>query len=140
MSSQRVATQLIIMAHWYPPRGAISRAQPDRRDATHPRTPRTVFIPRTYTHRALVNTAHPSQVIPTQLKVVSRERASNMYPVLPYYVATFLVNIPLEALPALVYSAIVYFMTNLRPGFDHYLIYTSIFMLENVVCIALGMV
>jgi len=37
-----------------------------------------------------------SQVIPSQLKVVSRERASKLYGVFPYYLAVFLVNVPLE--------------------------------------------
>ena len=37
-------------------------------------------------------------VIPTQLLVVGRERASRLYRVLPYYLANFAVKMPLDLL------------------------------------------
>ena len=45
-----------------------------------------------------------SQIIPLQLKVVSRERASRLYGAVPYYLATFCTALPLELVPQFVYS------------------------------------
>lgn len=81
-----------------------------------------------------------SQVIPRQLRVVNRERASRMYRVLPYYVANFMVNLPIELLPQLVFGSIVYHMSGLRTGASHYMVYLAVMMLENLTGIALGMV
>jgi ABC-type multidrug transport system ATPase subunit len=80
-----------------------------------------------------------SQVIPLQLRVISRERHSRMYGVLPYFVATFLIAIPLELVPQFLYSCIMYYMTNLRSGLTHFLIFAVIMSLENLVAIGLGM-
>ena len=57
-----------------------------------------------------------SKIIPQQLKVVSRERAARMYTPLPYYVSTFLVTLPLELIPGVVYGTVIYYMTGLREG------------------------
>jgi len=80
-----------------------------------------------------------SQVIPRQLKVVSRERASKLYEVLPFYMATFACQLPLELIPQLVFGTIIYTMTGLRPGWDHMFTYIGVLMLENFAGIGLGM-
>jgi len=80
-----------------------------------------------------------SQVIPRQLKVVSRERAGKLYEVLPFYMATFACQLPLELLPQLVFGSIIYMMTGLRPGLDHMFTYIGVLMLENFAGIGLGM-
>jgi len=81
-----------------------------------------------------------SQVIPLQIKVVTRERASNLYAGITYYLATFIVVLPLEMIPQFVYGAILYSMVNLRPGFTYLLTYVGLVLLENMTAIALGMV
>ena len=80
-----------------------------------------------------------SKIIPQQLKVVSRERAAHMYTPLPYYVSTFLVTLPLELVPGIMYGTVIYFMTALREGAGHYLAYLGIMLLENFAGIGLGM-
>ena len=80
-----------------------------------------------------------SKIIPQQLKVVSRERAARMYTPLPYYVSTFLVTLPLELAPGILYGTVIYFMTALREGVSHYLTYLGIMLLENFAGIGLGM-
>mmetsp|Transcript_64926 Transcript_64926/g.155084 ORF Transcript_64926/g.155084 Transcript_64926/m.155084 type:complete len:649 (+) Transcript_64926:66-2012(+) len=80
-----------------------------------------------------------SQVIPRQLKVVARERANRLYGALPFYLATFICQLPLELVPQLIFGAIVYTLTGLRPGYQHMLTYVGVLMLENFAGIALGM-
>ena len=80
-----------------------------------------------------------SKIIPQQLKVVSRERAARMYTPLPYYVSTFLVTLPLELIPGVVYGTVIYYMTGLREGVSHYLIFLAVMTLENFAGIGLGM-
>eukprot|EP00658_Telonema_sp_P-2_P018670 TRINITY_DN17319_c0_g2_i2.p1 TRINITY_DN17319_c0_g2~~TRINITY_DN17319_c0_g2_i2.p1 ORF type:complete len:401 (-),score=68.77 TRINITY_DN17319_c0_g2_i2:323-1525(-) len=80
-----------------------------------------------------------AQIIPLQIRVVSRERISNLYHVLPFYLATFFTQIPLELPPQMLSGAVVYYMANLRHGIDHFLTYTAIIALENMSAIALGM-
>ena len=72
-----------------------------------------------------------SQVIPTQLKVVNRERAANLYDAISFYAAAFVVNLPLETLPQFINCSVVYFMVNLRPGAEHFLVFIGVLMLEN---------
>eukprot|EP01052_Picozoa_sp_SAG31_P027973 SAG31_NODE_2663_length_5278_cov_29.536011_3_plen_233_part_00 len=55
--------------------------------------------------------------IPTQLQVVSRERTAGMYSLTPFYVATFIVLIPLDTLPVIFNACVIYFMTNLGGNF-----------------------
>ena len=81
-----------------------------------------------------------SKIIPSQLKVVNRERAARMYTPLPYYLSTFLVTLPLELFPGILYGTVIYFMTALREGTEYYLTYLAIMLLENFAGIGLGMV
>lgn len=80
-----------------------------------------------------------SKIIPQQLKVVSRERAARMYTPLPYFVSTFLVTLPLELVPGILYGTVIYYMTALREGVRHYLTYLGVMLLENFAGIGLGM-
>jgi len=91
-------------------------------------------------NQAFGSTIGVSQVIPRQLKVVSRERAAKLYEVLPFYMATFLCQLPLESLPQFICGMAIYCMTGLRPGYDHMLTYIGVLMLENFAGIGLGMV
>merc|ERR1712100_741755 len=77
-----------------------------------------------------------SQVIPVQLKVVNRERSANLYGVLPFYLAAFVVNLPLEVIPGFVNGSVMYFMAALRPGLEHYFIFVAVLMIENFCGIA----
>merc|ERR1711871_217760 len=80
-----------------------------------------------------------SQIIPLQLKVVSRERAARLYGAIPYYFATFITCLPLELIPQFLYSMLIYFLAGLRPGWHYFLTFMGIMMLENFVAIGLGM-
>ena len=63
-----------------------------------------------------------------------------MYTPLPYYLSTFLVTLPLELFPGILYGTVIYFMTALREGTEYYLTYLAIMLLENFAGIGLGMV
>lgn len=80
-----------------------------------------------------------AQVIPAQLQVVNRERVSGLYGALPFYVATFLVSLPLEVVPQVAYGSVIYYMTGLRPGFNRFLVYIGVMVSENFCGIGLGM-
>lgn len=77
-----------------------------------------------------------AQVIPRQLVVLNRERANRLYSILPFYISCMMVMLPIEAVPQLITSAILFFMTNLGGSFW---VFFCILSLENLVGIALGM-
>lgn len=85
---------------------------------------------------SVINTA---KAIPQQLKVVTRERANRLYDVLPFYLATFICQLPLELLPQVFFGSLLYAMTGLRPGAEHMFTYIGVLVLENFVGIAIGM-
>ena len=62
-----------------------------------------------------------------------------MYTPLPYFLSTFLATLPLELVPGIIYGTVLYFMTALREGFSHYLVYIGVMLLENFAGIGLGM-
>jgi len=94
------------------------------------------FMAQNQAFGSVIGTAN---AIPTQLKVVSRERAARLYDVFPFYVATCIVQLPLELFPQLFFGLILYAATGLRPGWDHALIYVAVLVAENFAGIALGM-
>ena len=53
---------------------------------------------------------------PKEKEIVNRERSMNAYDTLSYYIAKILIEIPLNVLPCIVYSCIIYYMIELRPG------------------------
>ena len=77
-----------------------------------------------------------SQIIPQPQVVSLRAR---MYTPLPYFLSTFLVTLPLELLPGIVYGTVIYYMTELREGAQYYLTYLGVMLLENFAGIGLGM-
>ena len=76
---------------------------------------------------------------PAAAQGCQQERAARMYTPLPYYVSTFLVTLPLELIPGVVYGTVIYYMTGLREGLSHYLIFLAVMTLENFAGIGLGM-
>jgi hypothetical protein len=58
-------------------------------------------------NQAFGSTIGTSTLIPVQLLVVNRERAANLYSVLPFYCATFVITLPLELIPQLMYCSLV---------------------------------
>jgi len=72
-----------------------------------------------------------AKMIPLQLVVVQKERLSNLYGIFPYYISAFLVELPHIALPALAANLILYYMANLRHGWDHFFIFfVTIFAMQ----------
>jgi len=82
---------------------------------------------------AVINCA---QAIPRQLAVVNRERANRLYPILPFYLSTIIVLVPLELVPQLMQNAIMFYMCNLGGSFW---IFFAVLALENVAGISLGL-
>jgi len=64
-----------------------------------------------------------AKTIPPQMAVVQKERLANLYGIVPYFISAFLVQLPRTAIPTLSGNAIMYFMANLRHGWDHFLIF-----------------
>eukprot|EP00933_Yihiella_yeosuensis_P038428 TRINITY_DN32360_c0_g1_i1.p1 TRINITY_DN32360_c0_g1~~TRINITY_DN32360_c0_g1_i1.p1 ORF type:complete len:644 (+),score=106.78 TRINITY_DN32360_c0_g1_i1:59-1990(+) len=93
-----------------------------------------VFLTMNQAFGSVIGTA---QVIPRQLVIVNRDRANRLYSVLPFYLSSFLVTVPIELFPSVANLAIVYYMSNLSGSF---LVFLGIVMLENFVGISLGMV
>jgi ATP-binding cassette subfamily G (WHITE) protein 2 len=78
-----------------------------------------------------------AQIIPRQLAVVNRERASRLYHVFPFYMASLFTAIPVEAVPQVCSSIVIYHLAGLRGSFW---VFCSALYLENIVGISLGMV
>jgi len=79
------------------------------------------------------------KAFPQQLRVVKRERASGLYPLFAFYLATFFVQLPFELIPQCLFATVTYWMVGLRPSAQHYLTFLGIMMLQNLVGIGLGM-
>ena len=74
---------------------------------------------------------------PREKVIVNRERASRAYDTFSYFFAKVVIEIPLNTLPALVYSCIVYWLVGLRPaGFGYFIL---IVMFEAIIAISLGL-
>jgi len=72
-----------------------------------------------------------AKMIPSQLVVVQKERLANLYSIFPYYISAFVVEFPHIALPTLAANLILYYMANLRHGWDHFLIFfVTIFLMQ----------
>jgi len=90
-------------------------------------------------NQAFGSTIGTADIIPKQLLIVSRERASRMYGVAPFYLATWAVTLPLEFFPQILLATIQYFLMGLREGYQHYLVFAGILVLESQCAIAMGM-
>lgn len=62
-----------------------------------------------------------------------------MYGIAPYYLATWCVTLPLEFFPSILLATIQYFLMGLRDGYQYYLVFAGLIVLENQCAIALGM-
>eukprot|EP00930_Biecheleria_cincta_P058012 TRINITY_DN43878_c0_g1_i1.p1 TRINITY_DN43878_c0_g1~~TRINITY_DN43878_c0_g1_i1.p1 ORF type:complete len:652 (-),score=112.13 TRINITY_DN43878_c0_g1_i1:306-2261(-) len=93
-----------------------------------------VFLTMNQAFGAVIGTA---QIIPRQIVIVNRDRANRLYSVLPFYTSSLLVTIPVESVPTVLNTIIVYFMANLRGDF---FVFVAIIVLENLVGISMGMI
>ena len=62
-----------------------------------------------------------------------------MYGVGAFYLATWVVTLPLEFFPQILLATIQYFLMGLRAGYQHYLVFAGILVLESQCAIAMGM-
>jgi len=92
------------------------------------------FIPINLAFSTLIGVTN---TFPKEKNVVNRERTANAYTTLPYLASKFLIEIPLTALPGLVYSCVVYWIVELNPDTFGYFI--LILMFETLVVTALGL-
>ena len=77
-------------------------------------------------------------VIPAQLPVVNAERVWGLYSEFTYLLSIFVVNVPLETLAQMISASITYYMVNLRPGADHFVLFFAVLLVETLVGIGLG--
>jgi hypothetical protein len=78
-----------------------------------------------------------SQVIPRQLSVVQRERASRMYAISPYFVSNVIVSNFIESVPVALAATTIYWMSNLTGSFW---IFIGILLLENICGVSMGLI
>jgi len=76
-------------------------------------------------------------VFPKEKVIVNRERAANAYDTLSYFVAKYLVELPLNIAPCIIFGTIVYWMVGLNP--DRFGYFLLILMLEAVTAVSLGL-
>lgn len=93
-----------------------------------------VFLTMNQAFGSVISTA---QIIPRQIVIVNRDRANRLYSVFPFYLSSLLVTIPVEVVPTILNTMIVYFMANLRGDF---FLFWAIIVLENLVGISMGMI
>jgi len=74
---------------------------------------------------------------PKEKVIVNRERSARAYDTLSYFIAKYFVELPLNALPALIYAIVVYWMVGLNPHRFGYFI--LILMMEAIVGVSLGL-
>jgi ABC-type multidrug transport system permease subunit len=76
-------------------------------------------------------------VFPKEKVIVNRERAANAYDTLSYFVAKYLVELPINIMPCVIFGSIVYWMVGLNP--DRFGYFILILMLEAVTAVSLGL-
>jgi ABC-type multidrug transport system ATPase subunit len=74
---------------------------------------------------------------PKEKTIVNRERSNYAYDTLSYFIAKFIVELPLNILPATIFSCIIYFIVGLNKTVFGYFILITI--MTAVTAIALGM-
>jgi len=88
---------------------------------------------------AFAPSVEAAKIIPLQLPVVQKERLANLYGIVPYFISAFLVELPHFAIPTLASNMILYFMANLRHGWDHFFIFFSTILATQLVSNMVGM-
>jgi ABC-type multidrug transport system ATPase subunit len=74
---------------------------------------------------------------PKEKIIVNRERSCGAYDTLSYFTAKFVCEIPLNVLPSLIYSCIVYWIVGLNPNtFGQFILIT---MFEAITAVCLGL-
>ena len=71
---------------------------------------------------------------------MQRERASKSYKVSAYYVAKFVSELPFTLIPPIVFCSILYYMANLNPLVDRFLVFNLITCVLAVASTGLGMI
>ena len=74
---------------------------------------------------------------PREKIIVSRERSNRAYDTLSYFIAKFFMELPVNMLPALIFSCVVYYIVGLNPNVFGYFI--LIVMLTALTAISLGL-
>ena len=74
---------------------------------------------------------------PKEKSIVNRERAGRAYDTASYFFAKLFVEIPLNVLPSIIFSCIIYWMVGLNP--DRFGEFIGISMLVTITAIALGL-
>lgn len=74
---------------------------------------------------------------PKEKVIVNRERNANAYDTFSYFIAKYAIEMPLNTVPSIWFSCIVYWMVGLNPHRFGYFI--LILMLEAITCISLGL-
>jgi ATP-binding cassette subfamily G (WHITE) protein 2 len=74
---------------------------------------------------------------PKEKNIVNRERAGRAYDTASYFFAKLFVEIPLNVLPSIIFSCIIYWMVGLNP--DRFGEFIGISMLVTITAIALGL-
>lgn len=80
-----------------------------------------------------------AKIIPMQLPVVQKERLANLYNIFPYFVSAFMVELPHIAIPSLIAYMILYYLANLRHGWDHFFIFFVTIFSGQLVAHMVGM-
>jgi ATP-binding cassette, subfamily G (WHITE), eye pigment precursor transporter len=70
--------------------------------------------------------------------IIERERLSLTCRVLSIYLAKLVSEIPLNFLTTIAYSFLIYYVTGLRSGFNHFLVFVAILLLEVYAVMGLG--
>jgi ABC-type multidrug transport system ATPase subunit len=76
---------------------------------------------------------------PPEKEVLSKDRASGSYRLSAYYFAKCLMEIPVDIIYPVLFSVVVYWVNNLNPRFDRFVIFTIVFSLTTLVAQGFGL-
>ena len=102
------------------------------------------FPPPTHPCRSLPPSSHPPfsqtlNVFPKEKTLVGRERARAGYGMLPYLLSKLAAELPIGALFPVLFAALVYPATGLRPSPQHFASFAGLLVLESFSAQALGL-
>mmetsp|Transcript_5075 Transcript_5075/g.5201 ORF Transcript_5075/g.5201 Transcript_5075/m.5201 type:complete len:659 (-) Transcript_5075:43-2019(-) len=90
-------------------------------------------------NQAFTATSGVLNVFPREKIIVNRERSARAYDTVSYFFAKFLVELPLNVFPALIYGLVVYWLAGLNPHPAQFVIFFLVLMLSSLTAIALGL-
>lgn len=76
---------------------------------------------------------------PAEKEIFRREHRSGFYTVNSYFTAKSLAELPFQVVFPLIFTIIVYFMTGLRPGTDHFFLAAFFMILDAVAAQSMGL-